>query len=82
MNVVSVATVEEMTCLLDHDSFAVRITAAVALAYLIGQGLPDKAFDTLIDAEEHDPLPDFPPGWSQRAQRGYVALALQRLGLG
>ena len=56
--------------------------AAVALAYLLGQGLPDNALDTLIRAKEHEPLPEFPPGWHQRAQRGYVALALQRVGLG
>ena len=71
-----------MTALLDHDSFPVRITAAIALANRMGQGLPDRALDILIHAKEFDPLPDFPDGWHQRAQRGYVALALQRLGLG
>lgn len=73
---------EPMTALLDHDSFPVRITAAIALANRVGQGLPDRALDILIHAKQFDPLPDFPPGWHQRAQRGYVALALQRLGLG
>ncbi|HEX6683155.1 MAG TPA: hypothetical protein VF062_10185 [Candidatus Limnocylindrales bacterium] len=82
LNVPSAATIERMTSLLGHESFAVRITAAVALAYLSGQDLPDRALETLIDAKEREPLPDFPPGWHGRAQRGYVALALQRLGLG
>ena len=76
------AIVERMTSLLDHQSFVVRITAAVGLAYRLGLDLPDRALDTLIEAREREPLPDFPPGWHQRAQRGYVALALQRLGLG
>ncbi|GAA0942793.1 HEAT repeat domain-containing protein [Virgisporangium aurantiacum] len=74
--------VERMTALLDHASFLVRITAAVALAYRVGQRLPDRALSVLVDAKEQEELPDFPPGWHQRAQRGYVALALQRLGLG
>jgi hypothetical protein len=52
------------------------------LAYKVGQGLPTRALDILIDAKDREPLPEFPPGWHQRAQRGYVALALQRLGLG
>ena len=56
--------------------------AAVALAYSTGQRLPDRALSVLVDAKEREDLPDFPLGWHQRAQRGYVALALQRLGLG
>lgn len=77
-----VPTTDKLTRLFDHDSFAVRITASVALAYQLGQGLPDRALETLIDAKEHESLPDFPPGWGLRAPRGFVALALQRLGLG
>ena len=61
---------ERMTRLLDHGSFAVRITAAVALAYRTGHSSPDRALGILIDAKRHEPLPDFPPGWRQRAQRG------------
>jgi hypothetical protein len=71
-----------MTFLLGHDSFLVRLTAAIALAYRIGQRLPDRALSILIDAKEHENLPDFPTGWHRRAPRGYTALALQRLGLG
>ncbi|GAA2362181.1 hypothetical protein [Dactylosporangium salmoneum] len=82
LGVPSAATVERMTSLLDHGSFMVRITAAVTLAYSTGERLPDRALSILIHAKEHEELPEFPPGWRQRAQRGYVALALQRLGLG
>jgi hypothetical protein len=81
LNVSPAATAEPMTSLLDHHSFVVRITAAIALAYRLGQDLPDRALETLIDAKEGEALPDFPLGWHERAQRGYVALALQRLGL-
>jgi hypothetical protein len=82
LDVPPAATVVPMTTLLDHDSFVVRITAAIALAYRLGQELPDRALEILIGAREREPLPDFPLGWRQRAQRGFVALALQRLGLG
>jgi hypothetical protein len=75
------AIVDQMTSLLDHDEAAVRISAAIALAYQAGQDLPTRALDILIDAKDRQPLPQFPPGWQQRAQRGYVALALQRLAL-
>jgi hypothetical protein len=44
--------------------------------------LPDRALSVLVDAGEREELADSPVGWHQRAQRGYVALALQRLGLG
>jgi hypothetical protein len=67
--------------LLDHHAAVVRLTAAVALAYQLGPDLPDRALDLLVEAKDHDPLPEVPPGW-RRAQRGFVALALQRLGLG
>ncbi|GIE29279.1 hypothetical protein Ait01nite_023240 [Actinoplanes italicus] len=75
------AIVGRMTALLDHPDFAVRVTAAIALAYRLGPDLPDRALDLLVDAEERDVLPGFPPGWRDRAPRGYVALALRRLGL-
>jgi hypothetical protein len=77
----SAAMIARVTSLLDHNSLVVRITAAVALAYRLGQALPESALDILITARDHEPLPDFPPGWCQRAHRGFVALALQRLGL-
>jgi HEAT repeat protein len=82
LNVPSAAAAVRMTSLLDHDSFVVRVTAAVALAYRHGQDLPDRVLDILIEAKEREPLPAFPPGWHQRAQLGFVALALQSLGLG
>jgi hypothetical protein len=82
LDVADAAIVERMTSLLDHGSFLVRITAAIALAYRRGQGLPDRALSVLVDTQEHEELPDFPPGWHHRAPRGYVALALRRLGLG
>ena len=40
------------------------------------------ALSILVDAEASEELPDFPLGWHERAPRGYVALALQHLGLG
>ncbi|MFC6023282.1 hypothetical protein ACFP2T_44910 [Plantactinospora solaniradicis] len=58
---------------------AVRVTAAVALAYRNGELLPDRALDILVDARTTDPGVD-PPGWD-RSLRGFVALALQRLEL-
>lgn len=81
LEVPGAATVERMTSQLDHSSLLVRITAAVALAHKLGERLPDRALTVLIDARDHEDLPDFPPGWHRRAPRGYVALALQRLGL-
>ncbi|NGM12391.1 hypothetical protein ENC19_06775 [Verrucosispora sp. CWR15] len=76
------AIAARMTDLLGHDSFVVRVTAAVALARRLGQELPDPALSLLIDAKDAAALPDFPLGWQHRAARGYVASALQRLGLG
>jgi hypothetical protein len=72
---------ERMTALLDHPDTAVRVTAAIALAHRLGPELPDPALDILVEAKECEALPDFPAGWRMRAPRGYVALALQRLGL-
>lgn len=67
--------------MLEGTSTLVQITAAVALAYRSGQTLPDAALDILVHAKDQDPLPMTPPGWD-RALRGFVALALQRIGLG
>jgi hypothetical protein len=63
------------------SSMLIQITAAIALAYRLGQALPDPALNTLIYAKEADTQPSTPPGWD-RAMRGFVALALQRIGLG
>jgi len=75
------AVMAKMMSMLDHGSLAVRTTAAIALAYRCGQDLPPAALNTLIDANDRETLPDFPLGWHRRAARGYVALALQRLGI-
>jgi hypothetical protein len=57
----------------------VAVTAAVALAYRTTVP-PDQALSILIDASGRD-LPTAVSGWD-RALRGFVMLALQRLGLG
>ncbi|GIG92103.1 hypothetical protein [Plantactinospora endophytica] len=57
----------------------VSVSAAVALAYRNGHAVPDIALTCLVDAYGSS-LPDEIPGWT-RAPRGFVALALQRLGL-
>jgi hypothetical protein len=67
--------------LLTASSALVQTTAAISLAYRLGDALPAPALNTLINAKDDDPLPDTPPGWD-RALRGFVALALQRIGLG
>ncbi len=53
------------------------ITAGIALAYRLGGHLPDQARSILIDASTPDRLPAV-VGWD-RALRGFVMLALQRL---
>ncbi len=66
--------------LLTASTALVRVTAAVALAYRLGDQLPDLALDVLADARSSDFDADV-PGWD-RSMRGFVALALHRLGLG
>ena len=51
---------------------------AVALAYRMGDAIPGSALSVLVDATSHD-LPHDLTRWD-RALRGFVALALQRLG--
>jgi hypothetical protein len=82
LNVSPAATADRMTSLLDHHSPVVRTTAAITVAYRLGQNLPDQALNILINAKDSQDLPEFPLSWRERAPRGYVALALQRLGLG
>jgi hypothetical protein len=82
MRVSPTVTLEWMTPLLGHRSLVVQITASIALAYRLGPDLPDKALNILIDADAGEALPVFPLGWHERAPRGYVARALQHLGLG
>ncbi|ROO85688.1 hypothetical protein EDD29_3236 [Actinocorallia herbida] len=67
--------------LLDAPHPAVRLTAAVALAYRAATPFPDKALTLLVEAPSH-PIPSavFPLPWT-RPLMGFAALALQRLGL-
>jgi hypothetical protein len=61
---------------LDAEALDVRLTAAVALAFRLGPDLPEAALDLLVDESP----PPAPPGWD-RSMRGFVALALRRVGL-
>jgi hypothetical protein len=70
---------DQLRHLLDPPDGLVAVTAAVALAYRMGDAIPDPALSVLVDATSHD-LPHDLTGWD-RALRGFVALALQRLGL-
>jgi hypothetical protein len=62
---------------LDVPAEPVVITAGIALAYRLGGHLPDQARPILVDASTPDRLPAV-AGWD-RALRGFVMLALQRL---
>lgn len=66
--------------LLRSNVVVVAVTAAVALAYREGTSLPDAALTILTDAAGRDGLADV-AGWD-RALRGFVMMALRRLGLG
>ncbi|MGB3438935.1 MAG: hypothetical protein WBA97_09310 [Actinophytocola sp.] len=61
---------------LESPSRDVRMTAAVALAFRLGADLPGNALDLLVDESP----PPAPPGWD-RSMRGFVTLALRRVGL-
>jgi hypothetical protein len=67
---------EHLTGLLEAPSPDVRMTAAVALAFRLGADLPPAALDLLVDESP----PPAPPGWD-RSMRGFVTLALRRVGL-
>ncbi|MFC7245042.1 hypothetical protein ACFQO7_21410 [Catellatospora aurea] len=58
----------------------VAVTAAVASAYRDGKALAEQALSILVEASDRDDLEGV-PGWD-RAPRGFVMLALQRLDLG
>ncbi|GAA3213869.1 hypothetical protein ACFO1B_13115 [Dactylosporangium siamense] len=59
----------------------VALTAAIAVAYRHGEATPEPALTMLAVAADHDrPLPADVPGWERRALRGFVALALTRIG--
>ncbi|MET8251215.1 hypothetical protein [Micromonospora sp. NPDC005197] len=63
--------------LLSANAAVVRVTAAVGLAYRLGDQLPDLALDVLTDARSSDFDAEV-PGWD-RSMRGFVALARSRL---
>jgi hypothetical protein len=67
---------KHLVSLLDADALDVRMTAAVALAFRLGADLPGQALDLLVDQKP----PPAPAGWD-RSMRGFVALALRRVGL-
>lgn len=60
-----------------------RVTAAVALAFRLGDRLPDTGLQALADARGHaDEITEdaFPVPWD-RSLLGFAALALHRIGL-
>jgi hypothetical protein len=61
---------------LESNSAQITVTAAVALAFRLGPDLPPEALDVLVDVKP----PPAPPGWD-RSMRGFVTLALKRVGL-
>ncbi|GAB4057274.1 hypothetical protein [Catellatospora paridis] len=61
------------------DIATVAVTAAVASAYRDGDAISEQALSTLVEASARDDL-DAVAGWD-RHPRGFVMLALQRLGL-
>ncbi|HEX6353588.1 hypothetical protein [Actinophytocola sp.] len=67
---------EHLTSQLDAEPLEVRMTAAIALAFRLGGDLPARALDLLVDVSP----PPAPPGWD-RSMRGFVTLALRRVGL-
>jgi hypothetical protein len=72
----SPAVDKHLTSLLDDGPLDIRMTAAVALAFRLGSDLPPAALDLLVDEKP----PPAPPGWD-RSMRGFVTLALRRVGL-
>ncbi len=65
-----------LTAALESSARDVRMTAAIALAFRLGPDLPEHALDLLVD----EAPPPAPPGWD-RSMRGFVTLALRRVGL-
>jgi hypothetical protein len=67
--------------LLSAPDAQVALTAAIAVAYRHGAATKEPALTMLAVAADHDrPLPDDVPGWDRRALRGFVAIALTRIG--
>jgi hypothetical protein len=67
---------KHLATLLDAEPLDVRMTAAIALAFRLGPDLPTAALDLLVDEKP----PPAPPGWD-RSMRGFVTMALRRVGL-
>ena len=74
---------ETLRAQLHSEPLPVRLTAAVALAYRLGEQLPPVALDVLVAARQQELAPgdDEVTPWD-RSLTGFAALALQRLGLG
>jgi hypothetical protein len=73
---------ESLRAQLHANPVQVRLTAAIALAYRLGEQLPPTALDVLV-AARHDGVPpehDAVLPW-HRPLSGFAELALQRLGL-
>jgi hypothetical protein len=74
---------QRLGALLSAGTFAVRLTAAVALALRLGDRLPDAGLQVLAEARDHaDEIGTaaFPIPWD-RSLLGFAALALYRIGL-
>ncbi|XVQ10779.1 hypothetical protein ACQP1W_51200 [Spirillospora sp. CA-255316] len=74
---------QRLTALLTAGAFAVRLTAAVALALRLGDRLPDAGLQVLAEARDHaDEIGTaaFLIPWD-RSLLGFAALALYRIGL-
>ena len=77
------AVESRLTGLLAASSFGVRVTAAVTLAFRLGDRLPDAGLQVLVEARDHasEIAGDaFPIPWD-RSLPGFAALALHRIGL-
>jgi len=74
---------ETLRAQLHSEPRPVRLTAAIALAYRLGEQLPPVALDVLVAARQQELAPgdDEVTPWD-RSLTGFAALALHRLGLG
>jgi hypothetical protein len=70
---------DQLAELLRPSDGLVAVTAAIALAYRLGDVLSEPALSVLVDATGLD-LPLGVTGWD-RAVRGFISLAMKRIGL-
>lgn len=73
-----------LTGLLASGVYGIRLTAAIALAFRLGDRLPDAALEALTEARDRAgeiTADRFPVPWS-RSLSGFAAAALYRIGLG